>query len=118
VNDSLLGQVIILSLATWRISSLLHSEDGPWDVMKKLRKFFGIIHDEDGEPIAFPSLLSWMDCFWCVCLFVGLLISTIWCIMRTDVPECQEWFVIWMGSSAVSILVEKWLGRSKARLWK
>jgi hypothetical protein len=47
-------------LATWRITHLLHAEDGPWDVLFRLRRRVG------------NSVLgSIMDCFYCMSLWVA-----------------------------------------------
>lgn len=52
---------IILSLATWRITSLLTEEDGPADIFIKLRAVL--------KPIGV------LECFWCASVWVGWLLS-------------------------------------------
>ena len=54
------------ALAVWRLSHLLAEEDGPWDVIVKLRARLG------------QSVLGrLMDCFYCLSLWVSLPLA-IW----------------------------------------
>jgi len=58
---------VILTLAAWRIGNLIHYERGPLAIFQRFREAFGVSHDEDGEPIAWPDteigkLLSCLDC--------------------------------------------------------
>lgn len=52
---------LLASIATWRITHLLQAEDGPWDVLVKLRALAG--------DSVFGKLL---DCFYCLSLWMAL----------------------------------------------
>ena len=52
---------LISVLAVWRVTHLIQAEDGPFDVIYKLRKLAG-------ESV-FGSL---MDCFFCLSIWVAL----------------------------------------------
>ena len=52
---------IILTLATWRITHLIQAEDGPWDVIFKIRKLLGN---------GFAGSL--MDCFYCLSIWIAI----------------------------------------------
>ena len=59
--------LVILALATWRIGSLAHYERGPFRIFGTIRSHFGVTHDDDGEPIAWPDtemgrLIRCLDC--------------------------------------------------------
>jgi hypothetical protein len=58
------AEAALAAAATWRITHLLHAEDGPWDVFVRLRKLAG-----DG---AFGKML---DCFYCISAWVALPIA-------------------------------------------
>jgi hypothetical protein len=51
---------LIVGLAAWRVTSLLVTEDGPWDVFVRLRERFGV--DQPGEMGMVQRVLS---CVWC-----------------------------------------------------
>jgi hypothetical protein len=88
-TDSWLLFVIAL-LATWRLSHLLANEDGPADIIFKLRKnlvdsFFGKL----------------MDCFGCVSLWVALPLA----LFVTTEPV--EFVVAWLALSGGAMLLDR-----------
>jgi hypothetical protein len=52
---------LILALAVWRVTHLIQAEDGPWDVIFKIRKWVGN---------GFAGSL--MDCFYCLSIWVAM----------------------------------------------
>jgi len=53
-------RLVLGTLVTWRVTHLLHAEDGPWDVLVKLRRVAG-----DG------FLGKLLDCFYCLSIWVA-----------------------------------------------
>jgi len=80
-------------LATWRIAHLLAYEDGPWDVLVRLRARLG-----DGP------LGRLVDCFQCVSLWVAIPFALI--VGR----GMLEWALAWLGLSGGACLLDR-LGR-------
>ena len=106
--------MISLVLAIWRVSSFLYDEDGPWHVFYKLREKIGIQHDEEGVPVAYPEHLQPLECFWCLTLLVAFALVCFTHYKKCGIIEAVE---LTLAGSAGAILVEKWLGRSKSRLF-
>lgn len=109
----MLEQVVILSLVTWRVCSLLHTEA----LFDWLRKRLGIIQNDsmDTHTWGYPSNIigDFFECFWCMSLWVSLLISVSVCgILRVSIIHYP---LTWLGSATGAIMVERWVGRSKAR---
>lgn len=81
---------VLAALATWRITHLLASEDGPGDVIVRLRARLGN---------GFWGRL--MDCFYCLSLWVAapfaLLVST----------SLLEWVLSWLALSGAACLLER-----------
>ena len=77
-------------LAVWRVTHLLNAEDGPWDVMVRLRGWAG--HGFPGELL---------DCFYCLSLWISAplayFIGDGW----------KERLLLWPAMSAGAILLEK-----------
>ena len=77
-------------LAVWRITSLVGSEDGPWDVFAKLRNSVG-----DG------FFAKGLGCFYCLSLWVALpfalVIGESW----------TEKFFLWLAFSAGAIVIHR-----------
>jgi len=63
---------ISIGLASWRVSHMLVHEEGPFRVFVKLRSLFGIIHDDDGTPIAWPDNCL-LGCVWCLSVWVAVV---------------------------------------------
>lgn len=80
-------------LASWRLAHLLAYEDGPWDLLARLRAALGN---------SVPGRL--MDCFYCISLWVaapfGLLLGR----------SAQECALAWLALSGAACLLER-MGR-------
>jgi len=63
---SVLVDLLVMSLATWRISSLLAEEDGPGEVFERLRQFAGVRYDEEGYAYGLNWLADIWHCMWCI----------------------------------------------------
>lgn len=77
-------------LSVWRIAHLLHAEDGPWDLVVRLRR-----------RMAQGLWGKLLDCFYCLSLWValpvGVLIGVGW----------PERVLLWFALSAGAILLER-----------
>ena len=107
----LLALSVLLGLATWRLASLLHTED----TFEWLRKRIGISNDEQGFPTMYPDSF-WggiFSCFWCLATVVALPLALLGGALARQNP--LWWPVLWLASSAVAIWLEKQVMRSRAR---
>ncbi len=77
-------------LATWRVTHLLASEDGPADSIVRLRALFG--------QSIFGKL---MDCFNCLSLWVAAPAALF--VSRKPV----EWLFCWLATSGAACLLER-----------
>ena len=81
-------------LSVWRITHLLNAEDGPWDLLARLRRLAGI---------GFSGQL--LDCFYCLTLWIAipfaLLIGQGW----------KEQLLLWPALSAGASLLERGTSR-------
>src|SRR5258708_3883868 len=83
----------LAAFAGWRIAHLLAKEDGPWDLIVRLRKAAG-----DG------FLGGLMDCFQCVSLWVAAP------LMFFVTQDVVQWFVAWLALSGAACLLESVVG--------
>lgn len=73
--------LLILILATWRITSLVTEEDGPWFVFERFRYKAGIRDDKEYPGLRYGrnEFARGLLCFYCSSLWVGiLLVITYW----------------------------------------
>ena len=97
-------EFIIFGLATWRISSLLVNETGPFDVFVKIREVFWIKH-KDKAPYEYPETFfaQLLSCVWCVSVWVGLFVTLAWFF----VPSVAFLVCLPLSLSAIAVVVQK-----------
>lgn len=78
------------TLAVWRVTHFLHAEDGPWDLVARLRRRLG-----DG----FWGGL--VECFYCLSLWVAAPFAY---LLGEEVPER---LLLWPALSAAAIVLER-----------
>jgi hypothetical protein len=83
-------RLVVAVLATWRLTHLLASEDGPGDVIATIRQWLG--------DSFFGKL---MDCFYCVSLWIAAPIAYL--LMN----QWREWPLLWLALSGAACLLEK-----------
>lgn len=100
---------LILALATWRLSSLLVNEAGPWDVFLKLREGFGFTHDDSKNKVIIPDgfLGELFSCVWCCSLWAGVG----WTGFYFLAPEIAPIFAAPLAFSTVAVLVHSCMER-------
>ena len=81
----------ILVVVVWRLTHLISAEDGPFDLIIKLRKAAG--------DSFFGKL---MDCFYCLSIWIGLLIAG-----YAAGGSLMEMIILSLYYSGASILLEK-----------
>ena len=89
--DTVWLHLVLAVLATWRLSTLLARDDGPWDAIARLRAVLG-----DGQ---------WgrmLDCFHCVSLWVAAPLA---CGLGRD--PLEQWLA-WPALSGAACLLERW----------
>ncbi|HOG02857.1 MAG TPA: hypothetical protein PLL14_02690 [Accumulibacter sp.] len=80
----------VATLAVWRLTHLLHAEDGPFELCVRLRHLLG-----EGF---FGKLL---DCFYCLSMWTAA--PAAWLVGG----DWREWMLLWLALSATAILVER-----------
>lgn len=83
-------RVLLAMLATWRLSHLIVAEDGPWDVVVRVRRRAG--------SGTFGRL---MDCFYCTSLWIAAPLALV--VTR----EPWAWLVAWLAVSGGACLLER-----------
>jgi hypothetical protein len=82
--------LVLGTLAVWRITHLLAYEDGPWDLVLRLRKAAGT-----------GFLGQMMDCFNCLSMWVSLPFTLV------IAGDWREGLLLWPALSGAAILIER-----------
>ncbi len=88
MNELLMYFVIVI--VVWRITHLVSAEDGPFDLIIKLRKLLGN---------SFVGKL--MDCFYCLSIWIGFLAAIY------GGTNLQQIIILTLYYSGAAILIEK-----------
>src|SRR5512139_3847175 len=99
--------LVVLALATWRVSSLLVSEDGPWGMFAELRRIVGVRYDEHSIPLGSTFLGKLLSCVWCVSVWIGAG----WALLFLFLPEVSFVLALPLALSAGAIFVENLVSR-------
>ena len=62
-------------LATWRITNLLVSEDGPMNIFGLFRDHVGVELDEFNQCVGRNEFARGLCCFWCTSVWVGCALA-------------------------------------------
>jgi hypothetical protein len=88
-------------LATWRLASLFVSEDGLFNVFRRIRSLTGVSHHDDGTVAQIPdkTLPKLFTCLWCMSLWTAVVVYVLWIYAP---------FLVWiLGLSTGGIIVER-----------
>jgi len=96
-------EIVVLSLATWRLTSLLVWEDGPFEVFAKLRYFLGVRYDETSQPYGTNWFAKGVVCPACASVWFG----TAWGVAYLIWPQVW-WVALPFALSAGAIALERW----------
>lgn len=85
-----IGRFVLVSLAVWRVTHLLAEEDGPGDLVVRLRQ-------QLGDGIAGKA----MDCFFCLSLWIAAPFAV---LLAGDL---LTWVVMWLALSGAACLLQR-----------
>lgn len=95
--------LLILIGATWRLSSLLADESGPFDIFTRLRYLVGVRFDENSQPYGENVFAKAFTCVWCISIWMG----TVLVIIYSLVPTFTFWICLPFALSAGAIRLNK-----------
>lgn len=97
--------LVLLSLASWRLTSLIVQEDGPFDIFIKIRLWLGVAYDQNSQPYGKNVIARGILCMWCASVWVSFVSS-----FFSEYSVNIHTFVInWLAISGGVILIESLL---------
>ena len=94
-------ELILIALATWRVSSLLVFEEGPFLILVKMRSLAGVYYDEYSEPQGKNVIARALLCVWCISFWVALGFTVLYFY------GVAFWVALPFALSAVAIIIER-----------
>lgn len=86
--------LVVFSLASWRIASIITKEDGPFDIFVKFRSLLGVKYDIYGNPIAESWIGRGISCLWCMSVWVAFFVSLTYELFAIRSYEDISFFVV------------------------
>ena len=96
---------ILMALATWRMTSLLMKENGPFNMFVLIRRIVGIKHYDDGSVLSYKDNFfgRLFECSWCLSVWVGAGLTVAYIFL----PEITIYFALALSLSTITILIEE-----------
>ncbi len=86
--------LLLGTLGVWRVTHLLHAEDGPWDVFSHMRR-----------RLTAGVLSAIFSCFYCLSLWVAVPFALV--IASGENAGLAETLLLWPALSAGAIVIER-----------
>jgi hypothetical protein len=96
---------LVLGLATWRFSSLLVNEEGPFDMFQHFRNVSGVKYDEYSVAYGTNILSNIISCIWCTSVWVAWILIILAAFWQNVVVVLCAPFAL----SAIAIIIESWV---------
>ena len=100
-------ELILIALATWRVSSLLVFEEGPFLILVKMRSLAGVYYDEFSEPQGSNVVARALLCVWCISFWVAIGFTVLYFY------GVAFWVALPFALSAVAIIIERIIDGSR-----
>jgi hypothetical protein len=97
---------IIGIMTVYRLSSLLSYENGPFEIFVRIRRWAGIMHDDEGIPIQWPRTFfgELLSCLWCNSVWMGFFWIVAYCIHR----DLTIYSSVLLALSTGAIIINRW----------
>lgn len=95
--------ILVLTLATFRLASLLANEPGPFDVLGRLRRLAGVRLGDDGTVYGSNELARGLVCVWCNSVWVGLGLAVLYYLA----PGVAFWLALPFALSGGAVLINE-----------
>jgi hypothetical protein len=89
--------LVLAILGVWRITHLLHAEDGPWNVLAKFR-----------ESLGNRLMGQLLDCFLCLSIWISAPFAWL------TGESWKERLMLWPALSGAAILLERFSSSSNS----
>lgn len=96
--------LVIISLAIWRLSIMLASEAGPGDILHRLRHLVGVRYTEASVPYGLNWFADGLICTYCNSIWLGIGATILYIFVQDVVTYLSLPFAF---SAIVVLLVER-----------
>lgn len=97
--------LLIACLATYRLTLLISSEGGPYNILERFRYLIGVRYDEYSKPYGTNTWARGVLCPYCLSVWVALGVTAVVYLA----PQFEPVLVVF-ALSGVTVFLKKWAG--------
>lgn len=101
--------ILLTGLATWRLSSLLVRESGPFEMFSKIRDWSGVKFDEHSRCIGDTVVSQAFCCLWCMSIWIAIFPAFYLSLSHNH--NITYFVAMWLGTSGAAILFDSLIFR-------
>lgn len=94
--------ILTASVATWRFTHMVLTENGPFRVFRRIRERFGVVYAQDDEHQIVSFKYEVLTCPWCMSVWVGMVVT----LLQFSSPKAR-WLLLPFVYSAGSVFIGK-----------
>ena len=94
---------VLLVLATWRITSMVVREDGPFSAFARLRKLIGVRYDAHSVAYGTNTLAEGILCVWCASVWFSFFAA----FLNENSSSVFEFLISWLAISTAVIALDE-----------
>ena len=102
LTGSITLDFFLVSLATWRVSSLFAREDGPFDLFLRFRMLLGTEFDKSSDEIGTGWISKGILCVFCNSIWF----SALGALLLAE--SLLMWGIYLLALSAMAVLIDNW----------
>jgi hypothetical protein len=87
MSDAL--SLVVIGLACARLSWLVAREDGPYDLLSRLRYALGVRYDKTSQPYGTTMLSKMIICYYCNSIWIGIFLAVLY--------KLTDGLIVWLS---------------------
>lgn len=97
--------LLILSLAVYRITMLLVTEYGPYNILERFRQWVGVYYDDNLQRTGSNEVAKALTCVWCSSVWIGGVVGIVYGVWPQTTIMMAFPFAIMGGALIVNRIV-------------
>lgn len=103
--------LLVLFLASYRLTLLISKEAGPFDIMGRFRSLVGVKYDQYSKPYATGQVSEMVLCPYCLSVWVGIGCTLMWVVAQScGIEKYLFWVLLPFALSGLSVFFFRWTG--------
>ena len=103
--------LLVAALAVYRITLIVHKEDGPFELAAKFRTWAGVTYDQYSNPVPNGQLSAAILCPYCLSVWIGICATLyIGLAVYLNIANIAIYPMLPFALSGLSTFLFRWTG--------